>query len=100
MIPDAEPLDIIRRYERMNTTILETEAEGADYVSDIILNAVKRSNEKGEKFVLGITTGKSPLGIYRRLVEKYNAGGVSFANVSVFSLDEPVSDLSETPFEP
>ena len=88
LIPDAEPLDIIRRYERMNTTILETEAEGADYVSDIILNAVKRSNEKGEKFVLGITTGKSPLGIYRRLVEKYNAGGVSFANVSVFSLDE------------
>jgi len=37
---------------------------------------------------LGLTTGQTPLALYRELVRRYEAGEVSFANVAVFSLDE------------
>ena len=44
-------------------------------------------------FVLGLTTGKSPVGIYRQLVAKHKEGKVSFKNVVIFALDElyPIS---------
>ena len=29
LIPNAEPMDIIRRYERINTNVFESENEGA-----------------------------------------------------------------------
>ena len=38
--------------------------------------------------VLGITTGKSPVGVFRALVELHRSEGLSFRNVVVFSLDE------------
>ncbi len=88
LIPGAEPMDIIRRYEKINTTVFQTESEGADYVSDQIIEAIRRKSNMGGQFVLGLTTGKSPIGIYRKLVEKYQKGAISFANVIVFSLDE------------
>ena len=39
-------------------------------------------------FVSGLTTGRTPTGLYRELVKRYQAGEVSFANVAVYSLDE------------
>lgn len=41
-------------------------------------------------FVLGCPTGSSPLGMYRRLIELYKEGKVSFRNVVTFNLDEYV----------
>ena len=41
-------------------------------------------------FVLGCPTGSSPLGMYRRLIELYKEGKVSFANVVTFNMDEYV----------
>ena len=93
LISGAEPMDIIRRYESINTNIFETEYEGASYVADKVISAIKAKNAHGEKFVLGLTTGRSPMGIYGKLVEKCQNGEISFANVIVFSLDEfyPIS---------
>lgn len=55
--------------------------------ADIVVNAIKE--HKGDKpFVLGLSTGRTPLGLYNELVKRYNAGEVSFANVEVYSLDE------------
>lgn len=39
-------------------------------------------------FVLGCPTGSSPLGMYRRLIELYKQGAVSFKNVVTFNMDE------------
>ena len=88
LIPNAEPKDIVCRYERINTNVFESENDGATYVADKIVAAIKAKDEKGETFVLGLTTGHSPLGIYAKLVDKFRAGEVSFRNVVVFSLDE------------
>ena len=39
-------------------------------------------------FILGCPTGSSPLGMYRRLIELYKQGKVSFKNVVTFNMDE------------
>ena len=44
--------------------------------------------DEGRPFVLGLTTGRTPLGLYRELVRRYRAGAISFAGVAVYSLDE------------
>lgn len=41
-------------------------------------------------FVLGLPTGSSPLGMYRKLIELCAAGKVSFRNVVTFNMDEYV----------
>jgi glucosamine-6-phosphate deaminase len=41
-------------------------------------------------FVLGLPTGSSPLGVYRRLIDYNKAKAVSFANVVTFNMDEYV----------
>lgn len=38
--------------------------------------------------VLGLATGSTPIGTYRRLVERYQAGRLSFAGVRTVNLDE------------
>ena len=40
--------------------------------------------------VLGLATGSTPEGLYKRLIEKYKLGEVSFKNVKSFNLDEYV----------
>jgi glucosamine-6-phosphate deaminase len=44
----------------------------------------------GRAFVLGLPTGSSPIGMYQRLIELYQAGKVSFRNVVTFNMDEYV----------
>lgn len=45
--------------------------------------------EKG-RCVLGLPTGSTPLGVYHDLVELHRKGGLSFANVVTFNMDEYV----------
>ena len=53
----------------------------------MVVEAINK--HKGDsKFVLGLSTGRSPLGLYKELVRIYENGGVSFKNVEVYSLDE------------
>lgn len=48
--------------------------------------------------VLGLATGNSMIGVYRQLIELYRGGGVSFAGLTSFNLDEyfglPANDPS------
>ena len=89
--------DILRRYERMRTQVYANEYEGVKHVADLIVKAIRNYNEvflpneiyeDQQPFVLGLTTGRTPLGLYRELVRRYEAGEVSFRNVAVASLDE------------
>ena len=87
LIADEAFKDLTQRYERIATQAYESEYEGVQYVADNIIAAIKA--HKGEKpFALGLTTGKTPIGLYRELVKRHKAGEVSFANVAVYSLDE------------
>ena len=57
-------------------------------------HVIKRINEfnptPDHKFVLGLPTGSSPVGMYNALVEANRAGKVSFKNVITFNMDEYV----------
>ena len=59
----------------------------ANYVAKRIIEA----NPTPEKpFKLGCPTGSSPLGLYKELIKKYEAGELSFKNVITFNMDEYV----------
>ncbi len=64
----------------------------AQYVVKVI-NAFSPSQDK--PFVLGLPTGSSPLGMYKKLIELNKKGEISFQNVVTFNMDEYVG-LSET----
>ena len=80
-------VDSICRYEKVPTNILPTEMEGAKYAASLVVDAINE-HKSDKKFVLGLSTGRSPIGLYKELVNMYNQGKVSFKNVEVYSLDE------------
>ncbi len=57
----------------------------ADHIAETI-NNFGPTEEK--PFVLGLPTGSTPLGIYKRLIELNKKGVVSFKNVITFNMDE------------
>jgi len=59
----------------------------ADYIAQRI-NAFAPTEQK--PYVLGLPTGSTPLGVYKRLIELYEKGIVSFKNVITFNMDEYV----------
>ena len=59
----------------------------ADYVAKRIIEAQPTAEKP---FKLGCPTGSSPLGLYKELVRKYEAGELSFENVITFNMDEYV----------
>ncbi len=91
--PGADPADIIRKFEKVYTNIFTSESSGSMYVAREIENCIREIQKFGELCILGITTGKSPVGVFRALVEIHKKENLSFRNVVVFSLDEffPIS---------
>ena len=85
--PGADPEDIIRRFEKIHTNIFENEAAGSQYVAEEIAACIREKQSEGEMCVLGMTTGKSPVGLFRAMVDLHKQG-LSFSNVILFSLDE------------
>lgn len=59
----------------------------ANYIAD---NIHQFSPSADRPFVLGLPTGSTPLGTYKKLIELYKAGKVSFKNVVTFNMDEYV----------
>ena len=57
----------------------------AQHIADAINN-----HKEARPFVLGLPTGSSPLGVYRRLVAMNKAGTLTFKNVVTFNMDEYV----------
>lgn len=91
--PGADPADIIRKFEKVYTNIFTSESSGSMYVAREIENCIREKQKFGELCIWGITTGKSPVGVFRALVEIHKKENLSFRNVVVFSLDEffPIS---------
>lgn len=66
----------------------------AQHVADTI-NKFQPTPDR--KFVLGLPTGSSPIGMYRELIALNRAGVVSFKNVITFNMDEYVNLPKEHP---
>ena len=90
LILEGTPKDIIHRYEKIPASVFELESQGVEYVVQQIIDAISahEAEQSGSLFKLGLTTGRTPLDVYRKLVQSYETGKVSFQNVEVYSLDE------------
>ncbi len=79
----------------MRTSIFENEYEGVQYLCNTIVDIVNNHDYQVNSmtneytpFVLGLSTGRTPIGLYRELVKRYQNGEVDFDRVVVYSLDE------------
>ncbi len=84
------PKGILHNYEAIYTEIAEDSSVASVEIADIIVKAIRDHQASGEKrpFKLGLTTGVTPISLYRKLARRYRQGDVSFHNVEVFSIDE------------
>ena len=68
--------------------IIKNDYEGmCEWAAQHIADAINNHKED-RPFVLGLPTGSSPLGVYRRLVEMNKAGKITFKNVVTVNMDE------------
>ena len=66
----------------------ETSADLARHVAQMIARIIRERNSYGQRAVLGLATGSTPLGIYRELIRMHQEEGLDFSSVVTFNLDE------------
>lgn len=76
------------RFEKIPVQIYETADRAVQAVAREIVELVQVKAASGEKCVLGLATGVSPIKLYQELVRIHREEGVSFSNVVTFNLDE------------
>ncbi len=72
------------RMKKMNVVLLDNAFEISKSVSSIIIEKVKEKPNA----VLGFATGASPIETYKRMIEAFQKGEVSFKDITTFNLDE------------
>ena len=77
-----------REVEKIKTSIWQDAKQGSVQIAKMIAQAISDKNEKGEKIVLGLSTGNSPILVYKELVRLHKEEGLSFKNVISYNLDE------------
>ncbi len=78
----------ITRFERIHTVIFNHKENAEILVAEEIKNLIEKNNKKGKKTVLGLATGSSPLGVYKKLIDLHKKERFTFKNVITFNLDE------------
>ncbi len=68
--------------------VFDSHQQLARYVAQMIAGIIGERRAQGQKAVLGLPTGSTPVGIYRELIRLHQAEGLDFSNVVTFNLDE------------
>ncbi|WP_413665931.1 glucosamine-6-phosphate deaminase [Mucilaginibacter sp. Mucisp86] len=76
------------RYEKLPVSVYSNQQEASVAVANRIADLIRAKQAKGEKAVLGLATGVTPIGVYAELVRQHKEAGLSFKNVITFNLDE------------
>src|ERR1043166_5418725 len=74
--------------EKIRTVVVDDHEDIARLVATRIATLIRERNATGEKTVLGLATGSTPIGVYRELIRMHRDEDLSFANVVSFNLDE------------
>src|SRR5947207_2318848 len=77
-----------RDRERIPTVVVPDHDDLAVLLADRVVDVIARTTAASGRCVLGLATGSTPLGIYRELIRRHQAGEVDFARVITFNLDE------------
>jgi glucosamine-6-phosphate deaminase len=82
----------------MKLLILDDANSVAEWSAKYVAKRIRDFKSGPDKyFVLGLPTGGTPLGMYKKLIELHQAGKVSFKYVKTFNMDEYVGLPQEHP---
>lgn len=71
--------------------VIITENNIGDWAAVYVAKKILEAKPTGKKpFVLGLPTGSTPLSMYKRLIQFYKDGIISFENIVTFNMDEYV----------
>lgn len=73
---------------KLPASVFSDSHDAARFVAGVIANLIREKSSLGQKTVLGLATGSTPIGVYRELVRMHKAGNLDFSNVVTFNLDE------------
>ena len=79
---------MVDSFEKIPCKIFSNTKEGSQYVAKEIAKLICEKQKAGEKCVLGLATGSTPISMYKELVRIHKEDGLSFKNVITFNLDE------------
>lgn len=68
----------------MKTIITNTYEELSEQAAEILIETVR----KNPRAVLGLATGSTPLGLYKKLIEDHRKNGTSYREIRAVNLDE------------
>lgn len=74
--------------ERIESSVYAGADGACNDVLDAITELIQSRNAEGKSTVLGLSTGSTPVRLYRELIRRHQEEGLSFANVITFNLDE------------
>jgi glucosamine-6-phosphate deaminase len=75
----------------MRLVILDDYSGVSDWAAKYIRKRLREFAPSQDRyFVLGLPTGGTPLGTYKKLIEFYKKGEISFKYVKTFNMDEYV----------
>jgi glucosamine-6-phosphate deaminase len=82
--------------ERVRVVVVPEEEGLAKRVAGRIAEVIRERRAAGERTVLGLATGSTPIGIYRELIRLHQEEGLDFSDVVAFNLDEyyPINSAS------
>lgn len=86
----------LSRFEKLPMAIFEETGKAAKKIAKDIVKEMKKKEQEGKIFVLGISGGASPMPVYEELVRQHKEENLSFKNVAVFNTYEfyPMQDFS------
>ncbi len=74
--------------ERVPVEIFDNPVSLTRKVAGRIADLIRKYRAAGEKFVLGLPSGSTPIGVYQELIRMHREEGLDFSGVATFSLDE------------
>ncbi len=81
-------LDDAWQDEKVPVCVFEQPLDAARAVAHEIASLIRAKATRGERCVLGLATGATPVGVYDELVRMHREEGLSFSHVETFNLDE------------
>src|SRR5438045_5404996 len=81
-------IDGPRDRERIPTVVVPDHDDLAVLLADRVAEVTAQETAAKGRCVLGLATGSTPLGIYRELIRRHQAGEVDLSRVVTFNLDE------------
>lgn len=78
----------ITRFEKVPTDIFPTIEEGTIDIANHLEADIKKREQEGRKYVMGVGSGSSLTPIFQELIKRHQEGKLSFKNVVIFNAYE------------